>query len=77
MNHFYVVYVGFDAYCLNAFKPGDVKSIADSPENIMDEDIVINVEYEGADLPIPNVGNVQVVPVNLAWEDFELMVSVP
>jgi len=39
----------------------------------MDEDIVINVEYEGADLPIPNVGNVQVVPVNLAWQDFELM----
>lgn len=41
----------------------------------MEEDIVVNVEFEGANLPIPNVGNVQVVPANIAWEDFELMVG--
>ena len=41
----------------------------------MDEDIVINVEFEGGNLPVPNAGNVQVVPANIAWEDFELMVG--
>jgi len=43
----------------------------------MEEDIVVNVEFEGENLPIPNVGNVQVVPANIAWEDFELMVGKP
>ena len=41
----------------------------------MDEDIVVNVEFEGANLPVQNVGNVQVVTANIAWEDLELMVS--
>lgn len=38
----------------------------------MDEDIVVNVDFKGVEDGISN--SIQVVPVNIAWEDFELMV---
>ena len=39
----------------------------------MEENIVVNVEFMGDNSD--NVTEVQVVPCNIAWEDFELMVS--
>ena len=42
----------------------------------MDENIVVNVDFEGDENRNDAVFNnsIQVVPANIAWEDFELMV---
>lgn len=39
----------------------------------MAENIVINVSFEGTNLG--TISEVQVVPVDIGWEDLELMVS--